>query len=687
MKTNFKRQQSNKGVALIAVLIAIGVGMVVVIALLASTSLKNKIGGMFRRGAVLQTTAEKGFNLGKRDLLNRGLEENFSTFDEYASQEELLKVGFFPPAPGESRGGIVPRFDILEDNVELQVFYFPNAENGGVGADDHFPKTFTIVSQAKHLSSQEVFTMEGEISLRPENWAEYSFALNHPRVPDGVDELDLAPGSFGGRVHFGLFFDSEGNPDPTKRIKLDGYSYATHLFKELVTFSGGEDRELSPDDDPSTFPFDFAGAQIIFDKGVRSGWPASVPSTAEFNALREVATHEIGDPDHPNADICLKFLDPTTDNNDGKIVQYPCNLSEPNPEEGSLGYHDVFQRYSGELEDVEEGVVTRALDEFDASGIFYVHGNAHVKGLVDGVFTIVTPKQLVLEGDVQYVNQDVEFSDDLVGLLSQGDIVIPYGVPMRPDLNSGAYKQGDPEGRPWNNITNFVVENDRDEDPESEYSNDYHQNPPDGRDIGWKNNVFSLDLDAIMMSVEGGLNVEGINGLDGSSPGKAVIPDVNGDIWSLETTNEDDSYYFQDADGNWTRRADPIYCGAPGWYGYGEDRRCILYKELSRAQSETLSVFGSVILNEYTHTSNRRWLPGCAVHGDAPGGNFCEGNWNEAVYGNSGGYTTGFSRKLINGDPRVSRWQPPGFPDTGVVHVGENWTKQFRGYSTLLEEE
>lgn len=684
---------TERGMALILVLVLLGVTSAAFATYFLAPSLAERFGGIFRRGKSLQLEAESGFEIAKRELLDRANNNDFTTAASAGtplSLSQATDVGLVPPADGGSRN-LIPRLTTLSGSIQRDIYYFPDKGNGRVDlAQWPRPKYFHIISQTTNTRTGEIYTMEGLIQLRLENFAEFSFGLLHPKVPPNVTEIKFHPATYGGHVHFGLF------DDPTIPIR-----FASSGEPPLHEFNGPVTFEANPPEGNLPFNYSATSTDVVFREGYKTDYPLSAESAPIFDSItsRNPQTFPGGSSDH----VCLKFMPNTGSAGAGEVWQYACNNADPDP----------FNRYVGES--TGGGVIAK----FPASGIFFSEANLHVKGTVHGSLSVVSNAKIYIEGDVVYFDQHPTTSADLAGFIAKDDLFIPTGVPFGISRDKWRVEQGDP-GDPGDQfmtgVTNFVVDNDRNEDPDSEYT--YHwNNPPNWpldethpaipgqRYPGWKKSSNVLDLDGMYMSVEGGLFVDGINNYDVNPTDGTVIPAVDGNYYTREK-GKPNSYLYTIPDPadptkvKWTRRADPLYCASGDWYGMTMiDMKCMLGMELPRPQAPLLWIFGGLVVNDYTYSKSLWWVCGYknglnaitdSDLGEPPW--LMKVPWDEGVIaynsgGNctqSGGVEPGFRRRVILHDERFNQMPPPGFPNTNTPVMHVEWTKRSRGGSERL---
>ncbi|MBI2990025.1 MAG: hypothetical protein HYY51_02425 [Candidatus Magasanikbacteria bacterium] len=112
---------------------------------------------------------------------------------------------------------------------------------------------------------------------------------------------------------------------------------------------------------------------------------------------------------------------------------------------GSLNCYDIL---------AESFVETK---QIPGNGVIFVEDDIWVEGLVDGRVTVVAGRFPVLEPTYQelYINNNLTYKekagDDVLGLIAQGDIIVPFKVPDDMEIDAAALSQFGQIARPYYN--------------------------------------------------------------------------------------------------------------------------------------------------------------------------------------------------------------------------------------------
>ncbi|MEZ4819656.1 MAG: hypothetical protein R3A45_07095 [Bdellovibrionota bacterium] len=347
------------------------------------------------------------------------------------------------------------------------------------------PKFFTIVSQATHRETGEVFTIESRIQVRLENYSEIAYGVR------GVGSFPYNPWRYNfipsvyGRVHLNIpdnniqfmhggWVDDNGGAYPSKAGDSN-----VHTFLGPVTFENLHEHDFGGD---KNLPFYrenkeigrwdiYLRPELKFTKGLDypvnlvaepgdAGYKKELdPSTAEyFNVLQGTASSGYGIDlsgtggscqtnsvtGNSEVNICLKMQG--TD-----LLQYDCNNVDPDVGEffmqpsvdQVIWANDVNiasaitsfpDRYMGERADVIAGNTNHATNTHTLGGVIYCREtscdcNLHIKGIYAETVTFAADN-VVIEGDIVSADQDPINSPYTLGVIAKENIIIPQGIPQ-----------------------------------------------------------------------------------------------------------------------------------------------------------------------------------------------------------------------------------------------------------------
>lgn len=713
-----------------------------------------------------------------RKITVNSVGDNSSNLDTFAFLQSggsgaALNQGlrFDYDASGSTRN-VLPRISRTDGDFQLRVFYFPENPcivtpcNNDTEYNTRLPKRMLVVSEALNTRNGEVFTSETRVQIQFENFAEIAFGvLGTGPYPVNPQYYDVSPGIYG-RTHFNIppnklrfkfNFPGPEMDDPSQKF----------FFNDLVTFTEDtpsnqtypwtlyehtyQQQQLDGTFDPTNLK---KHSTINFSKGYEDETPLTTQgeepsSDAYFSQLESMANSDGynfsssvscpagGKP----VDICLKFAGT-------QIKQYNCNYIDStdkimgridknvHPEAAyqpssphsythsnagifTPGMENTFpDRYENERADVNSNTYSNAIATINANGVIYckLSGcdcNLHVKGIVDGQVTLAA-QNVVIEGDIQYQDQDKETSNDMVGIIAQKDVIVPPGIPQAAtSATSITYTQQqnivtqdfEPPVTPapgvnnlheaYLNITNFIPQSSGqyvDRDANNENYDEFirwNLNLTDGKRL---NSATTLDLDANIYAggtfkvdtifnpevsanhVTSSLqNTQGIAMVTCENPptctdykyrNPAAPPndpnalyDSNGALVKPDGTNAVQPLYYIDGlnQGN-------MYIGQ----GFDEptnnkynDTNFQPGEEAPRPLNRGIKIFGG--LSSKYH----------AIFDKMQGGNGAD-------------FKMGFLRREIEGDPRASFMTPPGYPATIILSISELHQKMHAGKSSLV---
>lgn len=497
----------------------------------------------------------------------------------------------------------------------------------------------------------------------------------------------------------------------------EGWADNQQLFAKPFKPDGSANPDYRPLDDPSHEDYftqtlqplaDASGYNLVTNKGL------SCPATANAFGVKQI-------------DICLKF--------DGTVMkEYPCAKKNddfmgrvdmtmhPDSVNGTGAFFDPgttpatlqngqYDRYVNEHTDVYTGT-NSATTLGSTNGVVYCYMsgcdcNIHVKGIVDGQLTVAA-NNIVIEGDLQYQNQDPLLSKNTLGLIAKNNVVIPAGVPQAatseatqetnwqndtPNVDQAPpFNDSTPGGNPatlaesYLGITNFIPQSggsyvDRDVGND-EYGQYVNWNPT-GKE--YYNSPMALDIDGFIYAGNS-VKVDSIFNPEMTSDGSfamgfitcedppnctnfkyrnpaAVSTETNalyksdGTIVDATTAGSVQPLFF--ADGlntngmniDW-QSGKPKYGNYNSQFDPGE--------EIARPLNRLLNVFGG-ITSRYYYIFDQM--------GDAT---------------SKSNFRMGFRRKLVMGDPRASFLFPPGYPTIRKIIAEKDYQKSFQGKSSLM---
>ncbi len=677
--------RTDKGSALIAVLILLLVATVAGAGWIAATHNGIHISQLFRSKSTLEELAQSGFEMAKADLFARAAPvlPDFNTPPDWRVPAEGPAfypihnpeyVGLVRSTIGESS---LPRIQFTRDSLKLSVWYYPSSENKPLIADPtdpennsmDSPRFYRIVSTAENPQSGSKYTYEAEISLQRIGFAELDYALFNPQPLPHADPNKLFPlrtATYDGHVHFG----------PIQPYFLDTplFGVSKHIFKGPVTF------ELNVPD--GSLPFDYDPATYVdFQYGWKGNFHVSnyisrdlldklavEPTRLEFNLDPSSA---------PTGEVCLEFTA------DGYVKRYDCNSSAAD------FYYDPLP---ASVSPAPDGLPPR--DRYGSTPIatypitpnMVIYGNnveIGVRGIVNGRVTVAcdadsshdpiqrtgnlpnpSPGNCKIEGDIDYAHQGKN-SGDSFGMVALRNIDVPHYVSVFRHWDS-------PTDTPSSNQvyfdgkSNFSV-------PNTEVDRDAEDNEYRENDVPYAHNIPGiLDLSGAFIALgddktqhglpTGILYVENINDYDLSDDG-IVVPDVTGALWAhspVNTSNPGHIPYYYNVDGQGkpvSAKARPLYCRAHDadttWWGSSCDFSNSLV-DVARAGQAKIWLYGSLgtkgfsQLNAYTHPDNDRTQGG-------------------------------FNRIVFRHDPALSISPPPLFPQTNQTKLNLVWQKQYSG--------
>lgn len=636
------RINTSKGSALIIVLVILGIGTLAVVTMFRTTESFMNFGRVSRKGVDLKLKAESGLELAKVDLEDRRVNADYDTIVANPVDVGLVYDDNAGRNCKEPTDNCVPRFLKTDGKIQISVYYIPDKRNAqdGVSYALVFPKFFTVVSEATNTTTGEIHTVEAFFQIKRESYAEITFGMLDPQPVLGVDTYEFTPSIYGGHVHFGKFpngklpyFRRESNTVAEKNY---------HTFKGPVTFEGtpppGEDH-----------PFDKHDYSTMnFEKGYISGFELAEDTVDRidniYNQTAQKATLNLS-----GYHVCLKFVASASG---GEMHQYNCNDNTLNPR----------RRYKGETSDTG---ATGPIAVYPINKSVVVCGdennscNLHVKGIVKGEVTVAA-NNIVIEGDIQYWDQDKKTSPDRFGAVAKKNIKIPNSVPNGYQYTNEwyAHKQNEknPVNTQWHDVTNFVPPTeDRDAGTEGYF---YCEScppkwfyVPEGKEEGWINTISTLDLDGQFMAIGGILDVEGFS--DSKKTGNQYtalsIVDKNNKVWAA--TDKGNKAYYYKSGGVWYRQAEPKACER--WDN--SINKCKMFREAHRSMSWNIWIFGGLVVGGYSFTNNSS--------------------------------DSGFQKRVINADERLFNKAPPGFPESDVTELQLLWVKNYGGKSSQLTPE
>jgi hypothetical protein len=678
---------------------------------------------------------------------------------------------------------LTPKISRTEGDYQLRVFYFPENPcipivcSSNTEYDKRLPKRFLVVSEVTNTRDGEVFTSEARIQLQFENYAEIAFGIlgagDYPTPPAPPKKMyyNFSPGVYG-RSHFDLpadqlrfafNFPGPDVSDPSQKF----------LFNDWVTFSepipNNQDDPFvmfeqplqQQQEDGTMAPTNLKKrAMVDFAKGYDADTPLSTageePSSDEYfselESLANASGHNFsGSVSCPGGgkpvDICLKLAG-------DQIKQYNCNYIDNtdkimgridnniHPEAaykasgGNSTYtHDysgIFQpgmensfpdRYQNERTDVVANNYSSSIASINANGVIYCKlndcdCNIHIKGIIDGSATIAA-NNVVIEGDLQYQDQDPELSNDMLGIIAQKDVIVPPGIPQAAVSATSTENvaqtkvatqdfeppvtDNTPGGAAGNmheaylGITNFIpfdsgsgqyIDRDASSSDYDEFIN-WDLTLTDGKRL---NSATTLDLDAVIYA--GGafkvdtifnpeVSADHIDPAKQNTQGIAIVtcenpPACTDYKYRNPAAPPGDPNAVYDATGALVK-PDGVNAIQPLYYIDGLNKNNMkigqgsnestnanfnntnfqLGEEAPRPLNRGIKVFGGI-------TSNFHYI------------------FDKMQGANGADFMMGFRRKDITGDPRTKFMIPPGYPPTVILKVDELYQKFHQGKSTML---
>lgn len=607
---------AQKGSALIGVLAVILIGTLLIVETSTVLNPIRRFFGARSKDARNLTVAEKGLEMAMGDLLARAENRDWTTvqFGENAKMQDRIDVGLVVDPQMQRR--IKPRFQELKNNKAVsEVYYFPSPENGDPEGgvlfyDDVYPKFFHIIAKSIDPGTGAVQTEEAMLEVDVHTTADFALAFLENFQNPGLHTVDdgstgtpsysLVPMDIIGRTHLGkihpshLYFNrSYWHPDI-----LDPPA-SQHILQGLTTID-----MTTGDPTASTFPRDPAASIDITEYEdeynlnlVFSDW---TDTQAWINLLTENPTINLG-----TGQVCLQFSGLS-------VERYVCDTSTLDPN----------LRYKGSPKEswslAEEPLY------------LWCDCQLHVRGRINGVLGVMSTQNIIIEGDIQYVDQSLN-SLDYFSAFSQDAFIIPATVP------NFQYRYFDSTPGGVSSPTNEIIANDRDAGVAS------YINPDNPGDPGAENAMGTLDLDGAYFSLDT-IRVEP----NIESPG--AIQSMNGNFYEQYNTGAPDYYYVYDATGGqWQHKEDPAVCATPGVSsadcGHGD--------ELRRNYSAAIWIYGSLALERPPILQNQGM---------------------------------GFNKLAILWDERFDTYAPFGAANLNKPKLKLMWRKRINGDSPFLAE-
>jgi hypothetical protein len=403
----------------------------------------------------------------------------------------------------------------------------------------------------------------------------------------------------------------------------------------------------------------------------------------------------------------------------------------------------LYDRYVGERAEVYDNVPPTLISTYPTNGVIFCKPgscecNIHFKGIVDGK-VMLAADYATIEGDTVYANQHRTESNDTLGIVAKKDIIIPPGIPQaagtaghlathhqEPRTLQGADNttpigDGTPGGRPetlaesYLGITNFIARSggsyvDRDFGDEDyiEYANWIPQislgdtdgdgqvntavNPNDDK---FYNSPMVLDIDGFMyagnsLKVDGIWNPQDI-GDSTNTKGVGVLtcenpPTCTSYKYRDPKLEDGSSHALYDVRGNLMLAPSMDINVKPLFWNDGMELENMTIGGCVDQSPQNCSNNGT-LKTDAVHFRNATYDRGEEVA--RPLNHLLKvfGGINSKfsfIYDTVGNYKNGFSRKIIEPDPRASYLFPPGYPSTLNVRLDELYQKAYNGSSPMI---